>query len=149
MMSRPRSRRSRGRNSTHDDDVPANYSINPGKESWPGHGAFRGARAAGAGVRAYYGVPSLIDMLVTRPDGAFKKAPNRHPPEAVNRAVINNASKTKESAVWRVSDSRCIKRPGLRPAPAVHALSAPRVPTFNRIAGPGNGNVALHYTSWQ
>ena len=34
------SRRSRGRNSTHD---VLNYS-NPGKESWSGHGAFRGAR---------------------------------------------------------------------------------------------------------
>jgi len=41
------SRRSRGRNSTHD---VLNYS-NPGKESWSGHGAFRGARRRRRGSR--------------------------------------------------------------------------------------------------
>ena len=41
------SRRSRGRNSTHD---VLNYS-NPGKESWSGHGAFRGARRRRRGLR--------------------------------------------------------------------------------------------------
>jgi hypothetical protein len=40
-------RRSRGRNITHD---VLNYS-NPGKESWPGHGAFRGARCRRRGSR--------------------------------------------------------------------------------------------------
>ena len=55
------SRRSRGRNSTHD---VLNYS-NPGKESWSGHGAFRGARRRRrVGARAY-GVPSHAGGLPT------------------------------------------------------------------------------------